>query len=305
MSVTNRLARARFALAAVGAASLVAAGCADEPAGSTAVAGPLETVVLGVVPDAPTPLEPPPPPATPPPTTLVVEPEIEPIDGPIGEVVEGNRVLLIGDSAMATLTRRQDGIACPVLPDIGWQVRVEAEIGRFVSFATEVIELAVVDSGEDWDVVGLMFGLHVDTPPEEFGQVMSAVIERLDGRPVIVYTVAERTGPDAASDEIAVALNEQIRSLRDEHPNVVILDWAEQVNTEDTVDLVDADRVPTTAGMERLVILTAYALGTFPPAPPVPSDTTASDATSTSTADFPPEGACLESFFTDDSAILL
>lgn len=265
---------------------LFAAACTDSDAGPTTVAPPLRPVELGVLPDPPTPIAPAVTPPTVPPTTAFAEPEIEPIVGAVGEVVTGNRVLLIGDTAMATLTERQGGIACSVIPDFGWNVRIEAEVGRFIRFADEVVDTVVVDQGEPWDVVGLMFGMHVDTSADEFGAALDRLIDRLDGRPVLVYTIAERTGPDAEADEATVAVNEQIRAIAAERPNVVLVDFAESVNIDQGATFVDDDRVPTADGESRIVLLTLGALGEFPPGDPV-------------------EGACLDPVFTDDSAILL
>jgi hypothetical protein len=301
-------------LMGMGAVLLATVGCSGGDAGPTTVVPPREVVELGVLPDSPTPIAPPATPPTTPPTTVFTRPVIERIDGKIAEVVEGNRLLLIGDTSMATLTERQGGLACTVFSEQGWQVRVEAEVGRFVSFAEEVVETVVIDSGEGWDVVGLMFGLHIDTPPDEFAQTLDSLVGRLDGRPVMLYTVAERVGPDGEPDEIAAALNLLIRAMGVRHPNAVVIEWAGAVNTEEQAVLVDDERVPTAPGMGRIVLLTAAALGEYPwvapPASSVPgSSVPVSSAPETSapatSVPEPAEGACLPALYTDDSAILL
>ena len=54
----------------------------------------------------------------------------------IGVVAEGNRVLLIGDSILASTSSRSRRQMCDTLVPLGWQVAVEAEPSRFVDFGT-------------------------------------------------------------------------------------------------------------------------------------------------------------------------
>ena len=131
-----------------------------------------------------------------------------PIEAPVGDVVSGNRVLLIGDTAMMALTPRHDGIACDVLGAFGWQVDIEAERGRFIGFAERVISTLVVDAGDDWDVIGLMFGQHLDTTPDEFGAALDTQLDVLGDLPVLLYTRSE-------VDDDSAALNEIIRARAD------------------------------------------------------------------------------------------
>jgi hypothetical protein len=239
-----------------------------------------DTVALGQLPGplsaSTTPLTPPPAETTTAPTITTI-PDVEPVETPIGDVVDGNRMLLIGDTAMATITPRQEGIGCDVLSGLGWEVEIEAEPGRFLPFADEVIDEVVVDAGEDWDAVGLMFGHFIDTPVEEFASELDRILQRLGDVPILLYTVAENDDPTA------IAVNEVIRE-RDDRPNVVVVDWGAAVAFEEVADLVEDDRTPTVDGMNRLVLLTASALGE----PPGSGG-----------------GACLDAVFTDDSAIVL
>jgi hypothetical protein len=236
-----------------------------------------DTVALGELPEPITTTATAEPPPTTPPETVADEPEIEPIEGQIGEVVDGNRLLLIGDSAMATLTERQDGIACTVLSSIGWEVEIEAEVARYLPFADEVIDELVVDAGEGWDVIGLMFGHLVDTSVEEFGAELERVLDRLSPTPILLYTVTQDGGDEA------VEVNTVIRELGEDYPNVVVVDWGAAVAFEQIANLAE-DGLPTTEGMGRIVLMTAAALGE----PASGSD-----------------GSCIESIFIDDSAIVI
>lgn len=267
----------------VGALTLVACSTDPEPA---AVAPDVPaTVAIGELPEPLTPIGGLTAPTTAPPTTAppTTTPQPE-ITDTVGEAAEGNRLLLIGDTAMATMTTRQEGVGCETLADFGWQTEIEAERGRFLSFASEVLDAVAVDTGENWDVVGLMFGHHIDTGPDEFRAALDELIDRLGPIPVLLYTVAPVTLDGDLSAE-AVALNGEIRAIADERPNVALVDWSQMIRDEQNVRLLDDGFVPSEAGMERLVVMTAGVLGEAP---------RSLDG-----------GGCLESVFTDDSAILI
>ena len=77
------------------------------------------------------------------PVTLPDGVELElplPEGGPVGGRVDGNRVLLVGDSIFASTAKRYGGEMCNALQPLGWQVAVEAEPGRFASFGVEVLQ---------------------------------------------------------------------------------------------------------------------------------------------------------------------
>ena len=261
-----------------GAIALLAAACigADDTAMPT-LPDVSDTAALGVLPEPPTTANPPSTPPTVPPSTTEAVVEVVPITAPVGELADGDRLLLIGDTAMLSLTPRHEGIACAVLSGMGWQVEIEAEPGRYIEFAARVVDQLVVDAGERWDVIGLMFGQHLDTTPDEFGAALDEVLATIGDVPVLLYTRSE-------IDDATAAVNEVIRDLRGTYPNVLIVDWGAAVVNEQTLDLVADDGLPTADGMERITLLTAGALGR-----PAVSD----------------GGQCLEAAFTDDSAIVL
>lgn len=278
--------RAIATLVVTAAVMVAAPACSSDPAPTAVAPDVPATVALGELPGPLSPIgEAAPPPTTVPATT--VPPTTEPIPeitDTVGAVAEGNRLLLIGDTALATLTTRQGGIGCETLADFGWETAIEAERGRFLAFATEVLDEVAVDVAEPWDVVGLMFGHHADVGPDEFRTSLEEIVDRISPRPVVLYTVAPVTIDGALSAE-AVARNDEIRAVAAERPNVVLIDWSQTIQDEQDIDLVEDGFVPTTAGMERLVVLTAGALGDAP--------------------DGAADGACVEPVFVDDSAILI
>lgn len=207
-------------------------------------------------------------------TTTTTEAEREPITGPLVDEVRGHRVLLIGDTTLAATTPRAGGIMCDVVTGFGWDVAIEAEPGRSIAFASEVLDEVLDD---DWDVVGLMFGHHLDETVAEFEDALDEVLDRLDPRPVILVTVAE-------IGQEQVEINRLLRDRQRARPNVVILDWAEATALEPDVLLDGGGPVPTDDGAGRLALYTAALLSR------VPGDD---------------RGTCLEAVFTDDSAIVL
>lgn len=279
----NRAARTR----SIGAPALVAltacatlAACAGGEAVAPAVTGVPETVAIGGMPgplsDTTAPTLPPV--ESPTSTTTTTEPPAEPVSPPLVDDVLGHRVLLVGDTGLSVTTTRAEGILCDVVTGFGWDVEIEAEPGRTIAFADVVLdELLDRSPGGDWDVVGLMFGHHVDTTVDDFEQSLDAVLDRLSPRPVILYTVA---GTDAEQQQI----NEVLRARPDTYPNVVVIDWADAVAGEPDVLLEDGGPFPSEDGAGRLAVFTAGLLSDVP-----------GDAV----------GTCLESVFTDDSAIVL
>ncbi|MEQ8436732.1 MAG: hypothetical protein RIB65_04520 [Ilumatobacter fluminis] len=265
----------RALLGLVGVIALVASACGEGDDAVSTLPDVPDTVALGGVPEAPTPISSTIVPATlPPPTTL---PEVEPITAPVGDDAAGDRLLLIGDSAMLTLTPRAEGIACEILTGLGWQVGIEAELGRYIGFAGEVVDELVIDVADDWQVIGLMFGHHLDTTPDEFGVALDEVLDDIGSVPVLLYTRSE-------IDEASAELNDVIRQRATDRPTVVLVDWGTAVADEQELELVGADGLPTVAGMERITLLTAAALGESPSGG---------------------GGLCFEPTFTDDSAIVL
>ena len=146
-------------------------GCgASDAAPTTTPTGVPATVALGGLPGPLSgALKPPAPPTTEPAATTSTAPPIPRIVGTIGEAVDGPRVLVIGDSVMATIAPRNDGIACDVLPTFGWQVEIAAEPGRFVEFGEVVLDkLLRPESGDDWDAVAVMLGNQFDGDIDQY-----------------------------------------------------------------------------------------------------------------------------------------
>ena len=192
----------------------------------------------------------------------------------IGERVQGNRLIMIGDSILASTSRRYTGEMCLGLVPLNWAVEVDAEKSRFIDFGTRVLNARLQpEAGVDWDVAAVFLGTNYGGDIEVYTRELDEILERLAPRPTLLYTVTEFR-PNRAD------VNAAIRGMLAYYPNVQIIDWAQM--TADDPSLLSADGYhPSPAGISRLVLETAIALGGSP---------TGSG------------GDCLSSRYTDDSA---
>ena len=282
ITMGGRATTSRWACAvALGCLMSATAACgAGDDGGPTTFGEVTDTVAIGRMPEPLSDREPPPvPPTTPAPSTPpTTRADRGPIDGPIGDAVDGNRLLMIGDSVLAATAPRSGGIACDVLTGFGWAVEIAAEPGRFVEFGDTVLdERLAPDSGDDWDVAVIMLGNFFDGDVDAYGATLDAMLERLAPRPVLLFTLSE------VDDDHAV-LNDVIRSIAAARSHVVVIDWAALTAAEPEKLLDGGGPGLTDEGAGRLVLFTAAALGEAPDAG---------------------AGECLPPVFTDDSAIVL
>lgn len=193
----------------------------------------------------------------------------------IGEVAPGNRVLIIGDSIIASTSSRYGGQMCDELVPLGWQVAVEAEPSRFVEFGNQVLDRVLDDDPTpetDWHAAVVFLGSNYRGDPFAYAAELREILDRLAPRPTVLVTVTEYRSNYAA-------VNDVIRQFADEYDNVTLLDW-EQIAEEPGV--LSSDRLhPTELGREVLAQAVAGALG------PVSIG----------------DGDCLRSVFRDDSGI--
>jgi hypothetical protein len=256
------------------ALSLVVAACGSggggADSGAAADATPVSTVAgVGVLPDTvPANREP-----------LVMVPP--PVNGDgtaadlLGQITTGNRVLIIGDSIMASTSSRYGGQMCDALVPLGWEVEVEAEPSRFIEFGNKVLDKVLVENAspsEEWNAAVVFLGSNYRGDQDAYEQELREILDRLEPRPTLLFTVTEYR-PDYSE------VNEVVRKLAAEYDNVTLLDW--QAIAE-TPGVLSGDKLhPTEMGREVLAQAVAGALG------PVSIG----------------DGKCLSSAFEDDSAI--
>jgi lysophospholipase L1-like esterase len=229
---TTRRARLGAVLTAVGLAAC-GAGEAASPASPPPTVGD-----IGELPDE---LSPPPTTSAPPTTDPVARPRStspappETIAGesdyrfPIGRTIDGNRLLVIGDSILAAISDRYGGQLCDRLVPLGWAVEVDAESGRDVTFGLQVLDDRL-DAG--WDAAVVMLGHNYRDDVQQFAADMEEIVRRLAPRPTLLLTVTEF---EPSRSEV----NFVIRSLGHEYDNVRIVEWAER--TRDAEELLGDD----------------------------------------------------------------
>jgi hypothetical protein len=200
--------------------------------------------------------------------------------GIVGERVEGNRLIIIGDSITASTARRYGGEMCFTLLPLGWAVEVNAEVARFVDFGTRVLDRRLrPESGVDWDAAVVFLGSNYGGDADRYRAELHQILDRLAPRPTVLVTVTEFRANRAG-------VNEVIRDMVDFYPEVQVLDWAEITGADRS--LLSGDGLHLSAdGRARLAGEVAMALG------PAPAPDPSSGA---------PVGECLSTSFTDDSA---
>ena len=111
----------------------------------------------------------------------------------IGDLVDGNRVLMIGDSILASTSSRYGNHMCDAVVPLGWQVAVEAEPSRFIEFGNSVLDrlLDDVEPEDDWDAAVVFLGSNYRGDAEQYESELVEILDRLDPRPVVLLTVTE------------------------------------------------------------------------------------------------------------------
>lgn len=197
-------------------------------------------------------------------TTTTLSPEDQ-----VGARTSGNRVIVIGDSVMASTSRRYSNDMCKALVPLGWQVEVDAETGRFIPFGNKVLDKRL---SAGWDAAVILLGNNYLEDQAQYRSELLEMVERLAPRPTVLLTVTEFK-PSRRE------VNEVVREMAETHDNVTVVDWA--TTTADDRGLTGADGLHlTNRGRAALALNVALALGEAPEQP----------------------GACLKTQFTDDSS---
>ena len=190
-----------------------------------------------------------------------------PEGGPIGPIAAGNRVLLIGDSILASTLRRYANEMCATLVPLGWQVSVEAEAGRFSEFGVRVVQSRL---SAGWDAAVVYLGTNYEGNPESYERNMRRIFERLEPLPTVVLTTGEFRRAQREVNDVIRATAADF-----EHTNVLEVGGGLRgVTGGDRIHLSETGRAVLAATVAR-------ALDAAPSG----------------------DGRCLESRFTDDSAI--
>jgi hypothetical protein len=186
------------------------------------------------------------------------------------DLVEGRRVLMIGDSVMASTSPRYGGEMCKEVTPKGWDVEIDAESGRFVDFGDRVLDRRLDDG---FDVAVVMLGNNYGANQEVFEEYMRDIVDRLAPRPTLLLTVTMYQ-PNRKD------VNDTIYDIAMDHDNVRVVDWASETQNDPTLTGGDGLHL-SDLGRARYADLVAEELGRAPGFG---------------------AGDCLGSAFTDDSA---
>ncbi|MEO5724789.1 MAG: hypothetical protein ABIQ39_07125, partial [Ilumatobacteraceae bacterium] len=110
------------------------------------------------------------------------------VGGPVGLRASGNRILMIGDSVLASTSSRYTNDMCNVLVPLGWQVEIDAEVGRFIDFGAKVLDDRL---SAGWDAAVVFLGSNYNNDLLSYTQALDRLVRRLSPNPVVLVTVSE------------------------------------------------------------------------------------------------------------------
>jgi lysophospholipase L1-like esterase len=252
--------RGRSPLIALAAAAFLAAcgsGEAASPAGSPSTIGNVGRLP-GELPDRTSPT------ATTPTTdggsgplvTTADDDEGQSPPGPLGDLADGNRLLVLGDSILEATSTAFGGEMCERLTPHGWAVEIDAENGRDAGVGLDVLEDRL-DDGEEWDAAVVMLGNNYRDDPAQYGEQLDEILDLLSPAPVLLLTVTE-------FEEGQAVVNYVIRSEAADRENVRVLEWSERSRHDDSLTGDDGLHL-SEDGKVALVAMVRLALGEAPP----------------------------------------
>ena len=156
----------------------------------------------------------------------------------VGEISSGPRLLMIGDSIFAGVSRRYSNMACDRLVPMGWQVAVEAERGRFIDLGLRIVKKKLP---QGFDAAVLFLGTNYGKKQDVYKEYLDKILDELAPRPVIILTATEYK---PFMQEVNAVIEEEVRT-RD---NLWLVDWREISKTpgvlwKDGIHPVDAGNV--------------------------------------------------------------
>ncbi|MGA0879436.1 MAG: SGNH/GDSL hydrolase family protein, partial [Ilumatobacteraceae bacterium] len=133
----------------------------------------------------------------------------------VGEAAEGPRLLMIGDSLFAAMSSRYNDRACATLIPQGWQLSVEAEVGRFIDLGIKVVNRKL---SQGFDAAVLMLGTNYRDDQAEYRAALVEILDQLSALPVMILTVTEHRYEITEVNDVII---EQV-GQRD---NLWLIDW--------------------------------------------------------------------------------
>lgn len=170
----------------------------------------------------------------------------------VGEVAQGPRLLMIGDSIFASMSSRYGGLACSFLTPQGWQVAVEAEVGRFVELGQRILKAKL---SQGFDAVVFFLGTNYRDNQDEYRTILVDILDQLDSIPVVILTASEHRFEITEVNQVII---EQVGARE----NLWLIDWR---RLSKRPGLLWKDGIhPSTDGEQFLIREIARVLGTAP-----------------------------------------
>jgi hypothetical protein len=176
---------------------------------------------------------------------------------PIGSLVTGNKLLMIGDSITASAAKRYGGEFCDALVPLGWQVEVDAEPSRFVDFGNSVLDKRLAAK---WDAAYVFLGTNYLGDQLAYRKQLEKIVERLSPSPVVLLTVT-------LFEDSRQEVNDAITLVSAEFPNVRVLDWGSIAASDATKILRGDGHHLTNDGRTVLASTVAGVMGKAPAEP--------------------------------------
>jgi GDSL-like Lipase/Acylhydrolase family len=180
-----------------------------------------------------------------------------PVNQPIGKLVSGNRLLMIGDSITASASRRYTNDLCNALVPLGWQVEVDAESSRFIDFGARVLDKRWKAG---WDAVYIFLGTNYGGDQQKYRQQLEKLVQRVAPTPVVLLTITE-------FEDNRRQVNDVIALVKAQFPNVHVVDWSNIAAADADTILVPDGHHLTTQGRVVLGETMASVMGTAPSQP--------------------------------------
>ncbi len=195
---------------------------------------------------------------------------------PAEPVITDNRVFLVGDSITESISSRYSGAVCDALNPLGWDVTVDAVMGRQTADAVQSLRAHLGDVGQ---VMVVLIGHNDGIDPTSYKAQLDRLIALVpDVRRIYLLTNYQF---EKGRDRMNAVLQQEAAADGTGGPDdrIELVDWNTVVSGVKGAIRQDGLHL-TSIGQEALAGTIASALGLAPGAPPPTTTTTvASDST--------------------------
>jgi lysophospholipase L1-like esterase len=195
---------------------------------------------------------------------------------PTAPVITDNRVYLVGDSITESISSRYSGAVCDALNPLGWDVTVDAVMGRQTADAVQSLRAHLTDVGQ---VMVVLIGHNDGIDPKNYRAQLDRLIALVpDVRRIYLLTNYQF---EKGRDRMNAVLQQEAAADGTGEPDdrIELVDWNTVVSGVKGAIRQDGLHL-TSIGQEALAGTIASALGLAPGAtPPTTTTTVASDST--------------------------